>query len=471
MGFIILHKPSFAQNSPYDLMRDKIMSDAVMSNPAREAAMSAALRNNLVFDNTREKMIKASLEQEEVLGSIEKAGFKRRDSLMPLSGTPSGVVGETLDFLNNIFHPYASISTEYTNNLFNQDDKLNPSYDLINTVKPGLKVTIGETPAKFSKEYGQIESRRMFSLVLDGGIDERFYKRNTHLNRIRPYGSWNMIFGNNKHKILFSSSFVKFSTLNSELTTGASGVTGNTIYNSNIGYGIDFSRMDFDTKYTYTHSVYDGAYGSSNTDDQKLWALMAYIKPISMPKTRFFLEFDYGTIEYLKSGTNLDNSWYYKFFVGIDGKITAKIKGNMKFGYGRKILKENNSPKDSPSVEMGLTYNYDKLTRYRLTLYNGMQESINRSLTTKSYFNSVIGYEHDLAFNPKFSLGCSLNLSDTKYSSKQNDKVVGFTPSLSYAFRKWLKMNLKYTFQKQDSNVSYNSPMTNSVAFSANSEF
>lgn len=415
-----------------DLSRREAIQD-VMLDIYREEAMIYSFQDaedkiSGIPEEEAEKEVAPVVNREEIMQSSLK---KTQDKAS---------VGETLAFLKTRLHPYVSLETTYTDNLFLSETGIKG--DVINVISPGLKFILGE----------QVPGKDNDRLELDMGVAANVFSYNPRLNRQQPYGRLSAQVGRGNNKFILDSSFRKDYAVNSSLTTGSSGLTNYTLNDTNVIWGYEKKRFGFDLGYNRTAYLYAGRYKASNSYTDQTYMLTGFFQ--YFPKTRLLVEYDYGRVDYTKTASTTNDNRYHRLWVGVKGNITKKTSGLVKYGYEARDYK-GKKDKDGDTVKVELEHKYSRRTSLLFSVTRGLKEATTISDTFDEGLDSSLRLIY--VFNRRLSMTSGFSYINDKYKSGRKDYTYSPLVYLQYNFQKWLKMRLGYKYQERDSNQVDNS--------------
>jgi hypothetical protein len=245
----------------------------------------------------------------------------------------------------------------------------------------------------------------------------------------------------------------------SELTTGEWGFVDYESHGYNLGWESTFNRIGFGLGYGNGSSIYDAPYKESNSTNSQTYTITGFLRPRSMPKTRFFLQFNHNIFEYTKAATSDNNSTDNTVYFGVGESITAKVSGTAKFGYEWK-KPEMGSGSNSQSYNIDLSYKFSPKMTYFITSSRGYQESAIRAqgISETNSFSLRSLYRLSRKINLDLTL---FNFSRSKYQYGR-DESYSWSGGLGYSFTKWARMNFGYT-RSEKSSTNKDSEYTNNA--------
>jgi hypothetical protein len=271
-----------------------------------------------------------------------------------------------------------------------------------------------------------------------------------------PYARVSYQLGEQKgtNKALFDYKFQKNTATTSSIDTGIGGFVDSRSENLDVNYELDLNRVGLSLGYSGDFTLYEGDYKSTNTYRDQYGSIGGFFRFPSMPRTRFFIEYDHGKNTYYKSATTSDDCRYNKYWVGIEDRITPRIFGVAKFGYQDRDYK-GSKDRTSTITKVRLEYRYSSLTKFLLNVYTGGIDSPYRS---DGYtVQDLVGLEfyHRFSSNRKLSCMTGLEYQVNTYVTPKKENTTRFRLGLDYAFRKWFNLGFKYKYEKKDSNIDH----------------
>jgi hypothetical protein len=168
-------------------------------------------------------------------------------------------------------------------------------------------------------------------------------------------------------------------------------------------------------------------------------------------KTRFFVEGDYGGVRYFKFGNPVNDSTYFKGFIGINGKITEKTTGVIKAGHQmREFMNKDIDDLDNFAAELNLENQFSPRTAFLLKASRGSLTDTFVGDGTAVQTDFYLGMRH--AFTPRLGLNLGYAYAMDRYyvSGKFMETFTG-TVDLRYNFRRWLNFGLGYLYKDRNS--------------------
>lgn len=410
------------------------------------------IKNRIVIASLFFLILKSSL----VFSAEENIQFASRDMAMMEAfreaeldnALSEGQMREgTPSFFLSHLHPYGSCDMQYNDNVYLVKD--NKKGYTINRLNPGLKFVLGERKTTSAKE----------KLELDLGAILNSYFENSKLNSQLPYLALSSEYGRGRYTFDLDYSFNELTTTNSNLESGGTeGLTKFDTSHADASWEATFKRLGFAIGYNGTQTSYTKDFKASNTYLDQYLSFTGFFNPPSLPKTRFLLEYDLGMVEYTKASNKDNDADYGKVWVGVDGKLTSKLSGLVKFGFENRSYK-GGTDNNTSDIDINVDYRYSPKTTVSILVSRGTQEATNRSDSFSD--TTSLSLSCNYAMRPRLALKLGMDYSLQDYKSGKQDNNLGESVALEYAFHNWLKMLLSYNYNLRDSSTSNNSYQNN----------
>ena len=394
-----------------------------------------ALPVGVMADDSKDAAVSSALKDEAMRSALQEAELKEAEKQEPL-------VSASSELLKRI-HPYASLSFTYDDNIYLIDE--NVEDDMITTLTPGIKFSLGR--------LGQTSEVPLpgqnLELDLGGKITE--YSDHSQLNREEPYVTLLYSLGKRNNKLMFRQYYRDASTVTSELVTGGRGLVDYTENYTGLNWEVTRNRLGLGLAYTRDSFLYKKDYKSTNSYDDQMIGITGFLQ--AYPKTRLLLEYDYGTIEYTEASTDENDSKYSIYWLGIEGELTKKTDGLVKFGYEKRDYKGGKQDYAATSVDINLIHRYSPKTTFFFAASQVARES---TLATETFDK---GYDISLKslynFNSRISLEANIiSYSYDKYLSGRTDDTYDSSLLLNYMLKEWAKIGFKYSHRERRSSTS-----------------
>jgi len=189
-----------------------------------------------------------------------------------------------------------------------------------------------------------------------------------------------------------------------------------------------------------------------------------------LSKTWGFARYHYGQRSYDQffAGLNKDNSAdydYHRANFGLAWDPTAKINGELNFGYQWKTYKNEFTPtaarrenRNTWIAATSLTYRPITTTAITLNIDRAVRDT---AADTNDYFDDTgIGLTLEQEFLTKFILTVGGQYSKNDYNlpvgNSRSDNNYIFITGLDYRIQKWMTLGVSYKYWRKDSNIAVN---------------
>ncbi|MBU0961279.1 MAG: outer membrane beta-barrel protein [Proteobacteria bacterium] len=383
------------------------------------------------------------------------------------------------------FHPFISITGEYTDNLYNVNtDETN---NFLTRISPGIWLSVPSSkepplnlnPSNTSAGGLQLalpstQSFDRFNAYLLGGLDIKFYSEDSDLNDTDA-----LVEGLFQYNLRGGLSFRlvdRFTHAQDQFDIGnATSVDNMRRYDSNITLlAADWDLSEkFRTKVEYSNfwlSYDDTIDEFLNRMDNGISAYAIYKYSV---KTAFFLEYRYVDISYDTADVKDSKDNY--LYGGITWDSTEKTSLSLKGGYQDKQYKEDSFSeydRTGLAMEMALDYQYSTKTSLTLALSHKIEESDSSLALNKKVFTGALYYYQD--FTDRLKGVCVFSYSNEAYDQiagapERTDDSFFVKPSLQYTLKDWLMAELAYSYDTRNSTDNFFDYDTNTVYLSLNS--
>jgi hypothetical protein len=375
-------------------------------------------------------------------------------------------------------HAYLTVNEKYSDNIFYTDS--NEDSDFITILSPGILLatpgsealdisTSKDVPGGITIRRYEKPSFRPFSAYLSYGPEFEIYKDNSDQNTTN-----HQLEASLQYKLrggLSVGLFNQYLDTYDPYSTNRRDKKDQDKYKTNItqidlGYKIS-PKLNLDLGYSFFWVDYD-----QNEDDDLNrvdHTGRGYIYFRVRPKVALFSGYELARIDYDK-GENRD-SIENRFFGGLQWNITEKSRGRIKGGYGVKKFDDSDIDGAKESIfEAQVIYHFTPKTSLRVRGYRRNEESdasrFDYTLTYGARASYLQRITRKITFGMEFwyrnrNYEDDTRRADASRDRKDNDYFL--SPYLSYAFRDWFSMHLRYEYEKRDSNEADIDFETNSV--------
>jgi hypothetical protein len=243
-------------------------------------------------------------------------------------------------------------------------------------------------------------------------------------------------------------------------------------YNSNLFNAIVFYDTSNRTRLRLDYANYylsfdDPSEAFRNRTDN---ALSAYFFYRFRPKTSAFVEYSFTDVKYKTS--HLYDSREHLFAGGLKWDITTRSVGIVKAGYGIKDFVNTDDNVDNLILEAQVKHRFSAKRQATLTAFRKTNETdIDAAFYVLSHGVRV---DCQQLFSGKIAGFLDLAYTHDRYHSRQGaedllgkleDNTYEARLIFQYAFKKWLKSDIGYTYTRRDSNVDAYSFTNNALMF------
>lgn len=377
------------------------------------------------FTSSKEEALVLAFKEEAIRGAFQEAEI----SALSQNAEESREFPNLLSYL----HPYFNAGVIYNDNIWDVHD--NVQSDLYLDVTPGVKFTFGDFEEAYTDKLQQ-------SLDLDlGARIVHSFLRDVDLNREAPFVGLNYQLEGGRNKIRLGNYFKKGYELQSQLAADLRGLAGYVAMDSDIGWEYSFNRLGLGLGYKRTAYNYYKDFKASNTFENNMGIITGFFR--ITPKTRVFLEYNYGQYDYTKSSTSAKDYNYNKFWVGGHGNFTKKLSGLAKIGY-QNTEYFIGTVKNTMTIDSMLTYKQSLKNTFFLNFFCGDLTTGYSDQGLDHKTSLTLGFLHN--FNRRLGLKGDFSLVKDNYETGRDDNAYLYSLSFDYAFRKWMKISLGYAY-------------------------
>jgi len=460
--------------------RSVVLSVLFLQPVATNAFASQEVQvNDMIVVAQNDVLAASTINQDMPLGQ----GPGSQPSLLPEDTTGSG---DLYGLRGGYFHPYISISEEYSDNLFNVNTDETENW--LTTISPGLWVALPRTkevpititphntaPGGLQLSLRNYEGFDRYHFYLLGGLDIKFYSEDSDLNDTNA--KVESMFQYNLRSGLTLQVVDRYTYGQDRFDAGSSTANGIRRFNSNIFQGTadwDFSEK-FRAKLDYTNFLLDytdeqDSFLDRTDNSGAVYAIYKY-----SPKTDFFVEYRLIDVSYDHYSAEVKDNTNHFGYVGMNWDTTEKLSLRMKAGYQKKNYDDDradnvNSNPDGFAFEGELDYQFTVKTDVALKLSHKIEETDSSVALNKKVFAASLFYNQQ--FSERWKGICHIGFENADYDQiipveRDEDRFV-FSPGIEYFFRDWLMGELKYTYDTRNSTDDFFDYNTNRVMLSLN---
>ncbi|MBW1894612.1 MAG: outer membrane beta-barrel protein [Deltaproteobacteria bacterium] len=397
-----------------------------------------------------------------------------------------GISGNIFGGKTGMLHPYLSLSQQYTSNVFKVKD--NVEGDFITAVSPGLWMAVPGTkekmveidttntaPGGLSLSRRKPETFRRYQTYFLYSPEFQKYWEYTDeditSHRVEGAFQYNLRGG---LSIDFADLYLNGYELMGEGISNDQAKFWSNLFNlmlsyditNKVGFRVDFSLFSLD----YKNDVYSAA---DRTDSFIAW----YTFYRMTEKMSIFAEIEYTDINYDISVSY--DSVELRYFTGVKWDITAKSRGEVKVGYGRKNFDSSDIESAGDFVmELKIDHTFTPKTSVGFTILRRTNE------TTIADTDYAIVNSFAVEYLQKFTERISGN-AELLYMSETYEGAINYGDSVKersdnrfrlsltgkYEFNERYFAEAGYSYTRRDSNVSVFDYSDNTVTISATGTF
>jgi hypothetical protein len=286
-------------------------------------------------------------------------------------------------------------------------------------------------------------------LELDGGADLYSYKCHNQANRQSPFAHLFIDLGKNNHRLALKGSFEKASNFSSDYISGEEGMISRITNHQDFFWESILARTGFDIQCTRDYTEPIEEIRVSGTRENEMFASSVFLQ--AFPKTRFFLGYNYGWVDYTKNTDKTKNCHFERYWIGVNGQIAKKILGLIRVGIEDRNFKGMNDSDRDIAFNINLTYNFNTRTIFLLKVSHGLADP--------KYVSAAVDKGADASLSATQKLGrklaCDLSFgySHNKYDTGQDDNTYTARTRFNYALQKWCGLFIGYTHRFTESTV------------------
>ncbi len=462
---IMLNKQSKEKSIKYEVPSTKKSGESEIIS--ERLSDNKDIKKEFSEDNDKEEKVIKKLEYAPSSAKKE-ADYKTSPEVIQPIGRKR-ITSEVFGRRGGYIHPFLSIATYYTDNVFNRNDQKNE--DLVTVISPGIWITIPHiyeklltidtsniSPGGFILSRHETESFRRYQTYLFYHADiEKFSKyssEDTSNHKVEGLFRYNFRGG-------FSIEFVE-QFLASHDARGTGIYTELDKFKTNLANLIlTYSIADrFKLRFDYSNFIVNYEASRNDFRDRIDNAISSYFFYRFKPKTTLFIEYEYFDINYDED--IMSNSKEHHYFSGLEWDITAKSKGSIKAGYGIKDFEGTSEKSEDLLIEAQIDHKFTPKTSIKVKFSRKTNET--NILTTDFIFSNILEIEYTQRIRRKITGNIDLMYISDTYKGDLNfggetkerkDSFLRGVFALQYEFRDWLKLDLGYIYSQRNSNFDF----------------
>ncbi len=187
----------------------------------------------------------------------------------------------------------------------------------------------------------------------------------------------------------------------------------------------------------------------------------ANVNYMLQPKTKLFVGYTYGKLDYQQAASQTGNATYDNFNAGITGKLTGKLVGTVSAGAQLRHLSSSIVPNhEAATLDYSAQLVYTPMEKTEVVAYakrgNVETDYVNSHFYTSTLSNLAVTREIR-----KWKVGANVGVETVKYAEKVSgdyskrfdvNNTAGLTAD--YNIQKWLKASFGYTYKYRASNTA-----------------
>lgn len=382
--------------------------------------------------------------------------------------------GATLFGKGGYLHPALSLSSEYSDNVFNKPPEQTVGGDIKSRVTPSVWFSVPASRAKLLKmdtsntAPGGFSANRKAKIYTQRYQSYLFYQpefvlydKNSSADTVNH--TLDALFQYNLKSGLSFDLANQYKDSEDPASTGISTTIDEfktNIFDAKLNYYIS-QLLDTQLGYANVNVDYDAAANDAKdrTDNAYSANIYYHFKP---KKLEFSAGYKFVNVDY-DFLINSDSDMHY-FLGGVDWSITPKTSLKLNAGYVTKEFDEAGS-NDTDDLVFDVTGDLKFSDKTALTL-KAARELKESDVPGVDF---TLGHKFSASLSQKFTkqFSAKLDVSTTRdqyhgqttaggLTMEKKDLKHKFSPSLSYKFNEWVTGGLTYTFEKRDSNFPTN---------------
>jgi polysaccharide biosynthesis protein VpsM len=352
-----------------------------------------------------------------ILGLVALLGSGRSSRATPLDDWPIK------------FHPHLDLQASYDDNVL--ISSTNQQADFSFLISPGLQL-----------EYGSLDHNYL-SLDYTMGI-ERFY-RLTNLDAINNDVAFKSVFNFSRVKLQIDHTFKDDTSEDFEAGTRIEQQQNLTSASA------EYSLNQYFSIGALYHQELDHFPTPGQNDSQLYEPGVAIYYHVS-PKTDVFGEFDYGWADVSQG----ENQQFETVNLGLRGKITSKITGNIGLGYEHRDFSGTTPSIDTVVTTVSLHGDFTKHTFADLTIGRQINPSSTTNASTSVTVTRADFQINQKIYREKFLVYVGGAYEHDEYSGiSRIDNIWEGRVGARYIATKWLEFGASYRYQHNASSASF----------------
>ena len=269
-----------------------------------------------------------------------------------------------------------------------------------------------------------------------------------------------------KYGLFFNYSLLKQQATASEVSTGGSRreFVDFWIHNMGVKFQADWGRFPWAIRYKRVTPDYGSDFATSEVITNTV-SLSGNIK--ILPKTNFLWGYDFGKVEY--PGRVLSDYDFFKLWAGARGKLSSKIKGLVKVGFGEYEYFDRTDSTEEVNVKLDYNFSRRLLINFSADRSLAVSPFTTDSSSQQTKFSLNCKYLPPFNKNILFRMHSSFKSND--FASGREDETWAYGLGVSYGFKRWGLLGFNYVHDERESNTPTENYTQNIFSVSARVTF
>lgn len=364
-------------------------------------------------------------------------------------------------------HPFLSVGSFYTDNYFNEPDA-SKEEELTYIFTPGIWLSVPGSKEPLLDVDMNVNSPGGLNVSrldnVDPGRFQAYFLGFMDISENQRFTEQEMVAYRTEGMLVYRTrgglSLELFDVLNHERDVYGSGTSilldkyDKNLFGGSLGY--EFTpKLKFRGDYSWHNLGYVHDRNQYRDRDDQTGSAYVFFK--ALPKTAFFVQYEYTLIQYDQQVQSDSNEHHY--YAGVDWDVTEKSRGRLKFGAGQKDY-------ERVSLEDQDDFLVELRTDHQLTGKTGLTFKAVR----RSNESDIQGLDSKLSTQVEFALSSQLTKKISALISGYylNDEYRGSARPLAqrqddyynagigfgYDLAQWLNASIGYAYTKRNSNMN-----------------
>ena len=389
-------------------------------------------------------------------------------------GAPPSIGGEIFGKRGGYIHGYLSVAERWTDNLFYTSDDTDS--DFVTHVTPGIRLSLPGTkedllaistattsPGGLTFDRLADPENRQFQAYLSYSPEMEFY--HDHSDENTTTHSANGLVRYRVRSKLTIEAYDRYINGYEDYNSGRRSVRDDYQYNL-LGMAADYdlsSKLSMRANYRHFMVDYDSAESDNRNRTDNSLATSVYFRLLS--KTALLAQVVYTDLGYDTQYSYQKDSTDWRYYGGLWWNITAKSRGQIKIGMGRRDYDDGSlSAEDRLIYEVLIDHHFTPKTSIRVSAYRRQNESSIYSYDSVLTHFIRLGYLQKMTARIQASL--DLEYENEAYEGRADAVSAGYyddldydtyavIPAVKYALNGWLSIGLEYCYEKREANIDY----------------